>query len=384
MDTVHSLIATSPCSLLQDIMALWLLTILLLRSTPGLRAEPMEANPGNIQRIPLPKMRFMGRDFLEATAAVSGQPANSPEMLRAVEDPTPAQSDPDSMGPTSSDTPQLQGKYDMPSLPLTIKGQGQSGGGIANPMLVPTVGGMPGPTSAPAPTHAQAPPLAKSSFGIARPLSSISLSSGDMAWEGQPLTSPLLSDMSAPPAKPADTLSRADVHGDTSAPELIAKIGMAPAPGGVNDGGVAQTMNEPKYIIVPACANVSLGVHADPTDPRCWYNCLGLGELGCRFCCAWNACYKPPQPFFPLGSCQSCAPRPPSPPPLPPPKYALCQHILSRIKHVHTLTHEAILVQSLTTLLYSRCWRHFYTKSDFLMGCAWYLEAHDTGTILRF
>jgi hypothetical protein len=59
------------------------------------------------------------------------------------------------------------------------------------------------------------------------------------------------------------------------------------------------------------CSTKGFGGWADPADPHCFYFCLGFQGWGLRFCCAWNACYRTPQFFFPLGSCGTCSSPPP-------------------------------------------------------------------------
>jgi hypothetical protein len=296
-------------------MAIWLLTILLLRAASSLRAQPY---PANFRRIPLPKMHYAGRDSLDAPSRVApANLANPTGILRIVEDDTPQVAQPISSKPSSFRVPQLQGKYDLPSLPASFKGHGLSGGELQNPVRNPTVAGTPGPAAAPA--GSKAAPATESSYNMVDPLPKGSLSAGDMSWKGQPLGSQDTGGLSASMPETVGMPITSDVPGDTSAPKYVPEFGIAPEAGTVsaNDGGVAQAMNDPKYLIAAGCEGRTFGVYADPADVRCWFTCLGLGQLGARFCCAWNACWKPPQTFFPLGSCQACSPPPPPSPPPP-------------------------------------------------------------------
>eukprot|EP00884_Botryococcus_braunii_P015512 jgi/Botrbrau1/2644/Bobra.145_1s0059.2 len=93
----------------------------------------------------------------------------------------------------------------------------------------------------------------------------------------------------------------------------------------LDDGGVAQQMSVPNYDVKrPAACNNSIGVTADPDDPKCWYWCWSTiffqpTGRGCKYCCWFDLCWNAPVFFFPLGYCAPCASPPsPSPPPLPP------------------------------------------------------------------
>lgn len=91
-------------------------------------------------------------------------------------------------------------------------------------------------------------------------------------------------------------------------------------PGGVipqDDGGVAQQMSTPNYDWKkPAACNNSIGVTADPDDPKCWYWCWSTiffqpTGRGCRYCCWFDLCWNPPVFLFPLGYCAPCRSPPP-------------------------------------------------------------------------
>jgi hypothetical protein len=89
-----------------------------------------------------------------------------------------------------------------------------------------------------------------------------------------------------------------------------------------NDGGVAQQMSAPNYNIERAAAcNNTMGITADPTDPKCWYWCTeptrhNQSGRGYRYCCLFDLCWHRPVFLFFLGHCAPCGdlypPLPPS------------------------------------------------------------------------
>jgi hypothetical protein len=97
--------------------------------------------------------------------------------------------------------------------------------------------------------------------------------------------------------------------GVTSGPSTadVDPFGAFLVPSSADDGWMAPLMDPSvKYIVAAECTDTPPGVYPDPTDVRCWSICLGLGELGARFCCAGDECFQPWK-FFPHGKCQKCA-----------------------------------------------------------------------------
>jgi hypothetical protein len=71
-----------------------------------------------------------------------------------------------------------------------------------------------------------------------------------------------------------------------------------------------------RYFQVEYCAGQPFGNIINPTNPTCFFTCLGVGNLGIPKCCLFNGCYVPPVSLFFLGYCTKCSFISPPPPPV--------------------------------------------------------------------
>jgi hypothetical protein len=74
-----------------------------------------------------------------------------------------------------------------------------------------------------------------------------------------------------------------------------------------------------EHFAVEHCAEKPFGSVPDPTDPTCYFICLGVDNRGIRKCCQLpGSCYVPPPNPFAPGYCSDCSSGPSnreSPPP---------------------------------------------------------------------
>jgi hypothetical protein len=283
-------------------MGIWLHTILFLVCLPHLRADFVVANPSNFQSGSLAEMRFLSPDSPDYMSAISGEDTNPQGMPWIEEKAAQSELHPDSSETLELGRPRLQEDNNRPAFSGTVEGQRLSGDQIPDPSQIPSVVDMPTPMlGRPYPQIA-----------VTGTIHSISPVPGDSsalvaAGDGRSLTPPGSGSLLTSHTELVGTPTQLEITDDTSAAENVQEAGVTSGPSIADDGGMAPLMDPSmKDITAAECTDTPPGVYPDPTDVRCWSICLGLGELGARFCCAGNECFQPWK-FFPHGKCQKCA-----------------------------------------------------------------------------